>query len=621
MAALRSTLKLCAPALLAAALSVGLASAAGAQGVLDAYQVVQVRAVWNTDTAGPGDQRLLAVVLEIADGYHINTDAAQLPPFEVTLIPTELRVVQIPPTLRAGDVRYPAGQDVAVKYLGQVEPLRAFAGRLVVYLPVTVAPTAEPGVAGLDLAIDYQACNETVCLMPVSKPLKVELRIVADPVAPGQPSEPELFGDLAVWAPARPPAGSVVRQDFFGWSFQIDTARSAGVGLVLLIALLAGVLLNFTPCVLPVVPLKVLALHQQAGHPGRCLLLGVSFASGIVVAFVVLGALVAGFVAGLGQLEWGQVFSYWPVSVVLGAVIALMGLGMFDLFTLRLPRRVYLLEASHDTVPGNFVLGILAAVLSTPCTGPLLGATIAWAIKQSAGLGLATFAVMGLGMAMPYVLLTANPKWINRLPRAAEGSALLKQVMGVLLLAVAAFFLGPVIPGHAEWWLIAALVAAAMVWMVIRTFVITHRAGVRAALTVCASLVTAGTFFLAWRLATPGPIPWQPYSEAAFDRALAEGKTILLEFTADWCGNCKALELTTYRDRRLAAFFEDHAHTVAYQVDLTSTANVEGWRKQQELGRGGGIPLAVIFRNGRPVATFQGLFTANQLLAALRPTS
>lgn len=612
----RSFLLLCS-SLVATCLFTRLSSA---QDALEPATVVQARGVWNNSQAGPGDQRVLAIVVDIARGYHINTDAAQLPASEVTLIPTELRVAENPAGIHVGQVQYPPGKDVPVRYGGQTESLRAFAGRAIFHVPIDVDQHAAPGLVTLQMALAYQACNETVCLMPVTKPLKVQLEVVAHSVPVGEPAEAGLFEGFAAATPAASPMAddSGVRQDLFGWSFEVDTTRAAGIGLLLIIALIAGVLLNFTPCVLPVVPLKVLSLHQQAGNPGRCLLLGLVFSGGIVAAFLVLGALVAGLVAGLGRLEWGQIFSYWPVSVALGVVIAVMGLGMFDMFVIHLPRRLYLFEASHDTIPGSFLLGLLTAVLSTPCTGPLLGATIAWAIKQPAWLSLATFAAMGAGMALPYALLTANPKWISRLPRAGPASELLKQVMGLLLLAVAAFFFGPVIPGHAEWWLIASLVTVAMLWMVGRTFLITARTGVRTVLTLCAALVVAGTFFLASRLGTVGPIEWQPYSDAALQKALADGKTVLLEFTADWCGNCKALELTTYRDARLAEFFA-RRQAVAFQVDLTSMSNQEGWRKQQELGGGGGIPLAVVFRNGRPVATFQGLFTAGQLLAALEP--
>jgi thiol:disulfide interchange protein len=95
-----------------------------------------------------------------------------------------------------------------------------------------------------------------------------------------------------------------------------------------------------------------------------------------------------------------------------------------------------------ETASGSFFMGVFTAILSTPCTGPLLGATIAWVATQPSIIAFLTLLVMGVGMAFPYVLLTAKPAWLERLPRTGPGSELVKQVMGLLLLAVATWFLG-----------------------------------------------------------------------------------------------------------------------------------------------------------------------------------
>lgn len=221
--------------------------------------------------------------------------------------------------------------------------------------------------------------------------------------------------------------------DFFGWQFSVDS-----ILFIVLLAVIAGFLLNFTPCVLPVIPIKVLSLHQQAGNPARCLALGVSFGLGIIAFFVGVGIPIA----VLKVFDWGRMFSLPSVNIVLGLIILLMALGMMGLFSIRLPQKAYMFNPSHDTHTGSFLTGILTGLLSTPCTGPLLGAAIAWVVKQEWWLALGTFAAMGFGMAFPYVLLAANPKWVDRLPRTGAGSELVKQVMGILLIAVALYFFG-----------------------------------------------------------------------------------------------------------------------------------------------------------------------------------
>ncbi|MBL1216294.1 MAG: DUF255 domain-containing protein [Planctomycetes bacterium] len=227
--------------------------------------------------------------------------------------------------------------------------------------------------------------------------------------------------------------------NFLSWQFSIGTGAWVWI---LLLAFIAGFFMNFTPCVLPVIPLKILSLQAHAKHPAKCFGLGVVFGLGIVAAYLVLGVFIAVVALGSRKLQWGEMFSYWWVSMPLGLIIAAMGLGMLGLFTMRLPNFVYMFNPQSDSATGSFFFGVFTAVLSTPCTGPLLGAAVTWATTQSPVMALSTFLMMGVGMAFPYVLLTARPAWIDRLPHAGPGSELIKQVMGLLLFAVAAWFIG-----------------------------------------------------------------------------------------------------------------------------------------------------------------------------------
>src|SRR5438093_10837506 len=152
-------------------------------------------------------------------------------------------------------------------------------------------------------------------------------------------------------------------------------------------------------------------------------------------------------------------------------VICVMAVGMCGLFAVNLPAWVYRVNASQETVAGSFFFGIMAAVLSTPCTAPFMGAAAAWATTQSAAITLSTFAAIGLGMALPYLVLSAFPGLAKRMPRTGPASELIKQVMGLLLLAAGAYFLGtgitggltvPPDPPSPFYWLVLALFVAAV---------------------------------------------------------------------------------------------------------------------------------------------------------------
>lgn len=592
-----------------------------------------IRAVWSSPKAHPGDQRILAIIVRLAPGYHINPNAHQLPSnLNFTPIPTTLTArISARTAVRLGSPQYPQAQQRVVAYANQ--PLPVFQHRFILYLPVVVRPHARAGIINLMVNLDYQMCSDHTCFAPATASQTVHLQVVpASQTLASIPNprrtklfsafDPTVFAAMAARGQSSVVSGhsSLIHDNFLGWRFSLHSGTPLGLAFTFLTLLVAGVLLNATPCVLPVVPLKIMALHDQAPNAAKRLRLGLIFSAGIIATFIFLGALVAGLITGLHQFQWGQIFAYPAVSIALAAIIFAMALSMLGLYTIRLPRSIYLLNPSHDTALGNFSLGILTAVLSAPCVGPMMGAAVAWAVQQTAVLALASFAVMGLGMALPYLILTANPAWLSRLPRTGPGSVLVKQVMGLLLMAVAVFFLGPVFPNAVRWWAVVALIVVAMLFLIFRTFRITNRLSARITATTLGMILVTVAAVGGWMLTRPGPIRFQPFTAVSFAKARATHHTILVEYTADWCGNCKFLEATTYRDPRLKTLFDRSGYT-AFRIDLTRMDNKIGWQRLHAVATAGGIPLAAVYRPGQQKPTIlQGLFTPAQLLAALHGT-
>jgi cytochrome c biogenesis protein CcdA len=265
---------------------------------------------------------------------------------------------------------------------------------------------------------------------------------------PSQPEPAVIRGQLAsadIVIDALRGEGVVAGSDrvlfnLLGWQFSLGAGATI---FILMIAFAAGFLMNFTPCVLPVIPLKILSIQAHAKEPARCFALGLVFGLGIVALYAVLGVLMAGF-----GLAWGEQFQKWWLNGILGLFVGAMGLGMLGLFAIRLPQAMYMFNPQSDTAGGSFFMGIFTAVLSTPCTGPLLAATVAWTATQPAAIAFLALLIMGLGMAFPYVLLTAKPTWVERMPRTGPGSELVKQVMGVLMIAVASYFVVTAAKGY-----------------------------------------------------------------------------------------------------------------------------------------------------------------------------
>jgi len=648
------------------------AASAAAQGV-NPNEAVQVSLEASKDAAIPGDQLALAIVLDHADHFHTWPNEPVIPEAlgsDFPAIATTAELVTRPDGVsHVGPIQWPEPEAIEVNFLGD-EPtdLMSYAGRAVAYLPVIIAQDAEPGQRTFEVQVRYQACDDQSCYRPMSPTVSTTVEIVpagSEQAGGGQRGElfadfdPSVFaamqsgevdadgggagqadgnGAAADEATSAPPA---TQRNFFG----IPVPRGEGLVGILMLALLSavgGFILNLTPCVLPVIPIKVMTISQHAGSPGRSLVLGLWMATGVVAFWLGLGLPVA-FVSTV--TDPSRIFGFWWVTLGIGLLIALMGVGIMGLFSINLPKVAYMVNPKADTAGGSFMFGVMTAVLGLPCFGFVAGALLAGAATLPPLVILVIFASLGVGMAAPYLVLSAKPGWVEKLPRTGPASELVKQVMGFLLLAAAAYFIGsglialvadrPWIARQLHWWTVAIFVAIAGLWLIVRTFQITGRPVPRAAFTLLAMAIGAATFAYvidstakarenyqeraAAIAAAEGEgelvtTAWINYNPRLLERAREEGYVVVMDFTAEWCLNCKALKAAVLeREPVRSALRTDDV--ISMKVDLTSTS-APGWGKLQELGETG-IPLLVVYGPGLEDRWQSNAYTSGQVMAAL----
>lgn len=578
--------------------------AAPAQGqLLGSAAVVDVTASWDQPSAHASGQRVLAVVLDIEAGYKVNADAARIPAEASFLIPTSVQVSGSD-AAAAGAIQWPELHFVPGAVAGIEADLPVFDGRAVVYVPVTLAADAEPGELPLRVAVEVQACDDQQCLMPSSIEVEIPLTIApADTPIPTEPANAELFAgyDPAAAPPNDPidPADTVAAA--------VPMAGSAlGLGqwlAVLGLAFLGGTVLNIMPCVLPVIPIKILGLVQAAPDPRRRALLGLTMAAGVLAFWVGIGLAIASLAS---VTSVSALINQWWFNMGLGVLIIALAIGMCGLFSIRLPRFVYAVSPKHDSFLGAFGFGVMTAILATPCTGPFMGGAAGTVLAAGPVEALAVFAAIGGGMAWPYLLLSLMPGLVNKVPRTGPASELVKQVLGMGMLAAGAFFVGTGVNSFLAdgskpiyqwyWWVCGAIVAAAGFWLALRTLTITARPGRRAVFGVLGLGVALLSVTFAYGATRPSAIPWVYYTPAVYDEAISGGNVVVLDFTADWCINCKVLEATVLETRPVIDA-TSASGVVPMKVDLTGD-HPAGRAKLNELGKVAIPVLAVIAPDG-----------------------
>ncbi len=401
-----------------------------------------------------------------------------------------------------------------------------------------------------------------------------------------------------------PGAESAVDYSTYQFEEYSAATEEASGGLLkwLLLAFLAGAILNVMPCVLPVISIKVLSFVQQAGEDKkRVFQLGLAFAAGIVVVFWALAAF-----AIIAGASWGEQFQNQGFLIGMIAVVFAFSLSMFGVYELGVPSKVGELASNRREGMGDaFFKGMLATALATPCSGPFLGSTLTWTVAQPPLSIILIFTALGFGMAIPYVILTANPALLKKLPRPGPWMDTFKQGMGFVLVGTALFLMLSVKPELLILTLLFLLFVAFACWWYGRFATFDKPQGKRLAHTAGALLIAGLGARLAFvDLGALGSEElgegWVHFEPDLLKESLAAGRPVFVDFTADWCVNCKTNKVVVYDSDRVQAEFAAK-NVVVMEADETGkseyTAMLE--RLRQRLGANS-IPFMAVFSPDNP---------------------
>jgi len=558
-------------------------------------------------TLAPGATIEVAIPLEVQPTWHINANR----PNEDFLIPT---VLTLPAAagVRAGAVRYPAAHQVTLSF--SETPLAVYEGATTIVVPFTAALDAAPGSRTITATLRYQGCNDQVCLPPATLPVRIALTIAGAPVAAVRATAP---ADSAASAPAPvPPAADSAAVPVAGFETGPPPGgvapRSAGENLVsrwfsergtafaFLLIFLMGLALNLTPCVYPMMGVTVSLFGAGAAGGGpsgglRALPRAIVYVLGIALMYSTLGVIAA----LTGGLFGGWLASPWVLGGI-GALLLALSLSMFGVYELQAPSALLskLGGATGAGYVGTFLAGLLVGVFAAPCIGaPIIALLAHVGAKGDPVFGFQAFFILSLGLGLPYLVLAVFSGLMSRLPRSGSWMDWVKHLFGVILLAVAAFYLTLAIaPKHVGWVVPAALGLGGLFLGFLEPTGRDRPAFRRFKWAVGLAGIVAAVL-LVFRPVAPS-IEWQPFDDVAIAAARDAGTPVLLEFSAEWCVPCHELEDVTFSDREVV---RATASFVRMKVDLTRFDSPESQALRTRFAVAGVPTIIFLDGSGREV--------------------
>lgn len=453
------------------------------------------------------------------------------------------------------------------------------------------------------LSITYIGCTDKICLFPYTQTLQVLAHTVSAPAA----------------ALDSPPAATAVgatgvERTLLSFAGQ----RQRSLLWLALIALLGGLLTNFTPCVLPIIPITLKTLANRQSAP---LLSALTYGAGIIFSYSALG-IAAAFGGGLFGGILGNLWFTIAFSILMFVFgLAMLGWGSFA-FLQQLGTR---LGQGKASLTNTFCLGLGAGLVAAPCTGPILGALLAWSATQLVGMeAFLLFFIYSCGFALPYI---GGGSFIVKLTKVKIAPRLqlgVKLLMAGMMFALFFYYLRipfykQLQPLNTLWFTLSAVLLA--VGMLLSAWSVWRMAAGRVGALCCALLLGLGLFTFsqgATSTTRVSLVEWLPAEPEAVQQARLQQRPLLIDAWAEWCERCKQMDAFTWTDPTLAAWLQDH-DWLTLKLDFTITS--EATEKLRQKYGIISLPSVVLLPNVDDISSstvINGYLDAETLLAALK---
>ncbi len=495
--------------------------------------------------------------------------------------------------LQVHTVHYPEG----VKEEGIIN----YYGSATLRVEVTARENMNSGEYRIPFKAHYQLCDEAgTCYFPQEETAMIVVEV---------PGEIQLVSDTQ-------PASSVQAAAVDGSNPEADTSVKGGAPAsiwkllqYLLFAFVGGLLLNVMPCVLPVLSIRALNLVKQSTNSRREIFTGsLLYTAGVIASLLLLAAVVITLKISGEMVGWGFQFQDPAFVVFLITVVFVFSLSLFDVFVFQAPAMNGAVQkASQKGYVGSFFNGIIAVLLATPCTAPLLGTALGFAFSQPPLTIVLIFLMVGFGFALPFLLIGIKPTLINKLPKPGPWMNTFKELMGFVLLATVIYLLSilrfQIDSTQMIQVLLFLLILGFLLWIYGKTATPTSsrkRKWIILGIFIILSVSAAGRLLEfesgphAQKTATIRE-GWEQFSESKLKEYRQDGEAVFVVFSAKWCTVCKLNEQTVLHTAQADELFHSQDVKVLYGDYTNKDPVIEKWIRSY--GRAG-VPVYAFYPAG-----------------------
>lgn len=560
---------------------------------------IDVKTFLSTDGVVPGDDIKLAVELNIKEGWHINSNK----PLDEFLIPTKISIVNFDKSFfNLEKVVYPPAQEVTLSFSDK--PLSAWEGIVYAGAAVKAPSDMQPGSYKFIVEVEYQSCNNSTCLPPMTIKDTVTVNVTNDKETISETNR-EIFkniqGDLTT-------SVSQVKKDKDSITSALE---SNGLFIGLLLVFLGGLALNLTPCVYPLIPITIGYFGGQSeGSTKKLFMMGLLFVVGLALTYSIIGVITA-----LSGAIFGALLQNTYVILFIVLIFIVLSLSMFGVYEFKLPDAlVAKAGGAKGGYYGAFFMGLTMGIVAAPCIGPfVLGLVTYVAAKADPFFGFLMFFVLALGLGFPYLFLAMFSGKIKNLPRAGEWMDGVKHIFGFILIGMALYFLLPLLPKEISGYVLPVFMIITAIYLLFIEKLANNIIGFRL-FKIAFSIILIGVAVYSLMPGSENSINWKKYSDNSLNATVEGKRGTIIDFYADWCIPCKELDALTFSD---PAVITEAENFETYKADMTKSLapEVELLRNKFKIV---GVPTVLILDSkGNEVERITGFLPPDEFLKIL----